>query len=242
MSIPLKNKLTVVIPCYNEENYIEDTLLSLYKQNGCDGLNVIIADGGSTDRTREIIDYHSKHMYPQLKIKLIEGGKVAYGRNEGSKYAITKYILFLDADSILFDSNNLKYNVELMESKNLDLLTCQIKSTVNNIKTMIAFSLFNIFNKVVSLKTPFAVGGYFMTRAYKFKGYGKFNEELNNSEDYWLSKFYNPKKFHISKMKYGQDDRRFMKMGYFGMFKLLFNNFLNRNNIEYFKKDVGYWG
>lgn len=241
MSIPLKDKLTVVIPCYNEENYIESTLWSLYQQTDIKGTTVIIADGGSTDRTREIIEYYSTFMDPHLKINLIKGGKVAYGRNQGSKYVTTKYILFLDADSILFDSNNIKYNINLMESLNLDLLTCPIKSTTYNIKTKIAFGLFNIANKIISLKTPFAVGGYFMTRTYKFRGYGKFDETINNSEDYWLSRFYNPRKFHISKMKYGQDDRRFKKMGYFGMLKLLFNNFINRNNIEYFKKDVGYW-
>ena len=31
------------------------------------------------------------------------------------------------------------------------------------------------------------------------------------------------------------------KMGYFKMIKLLLNNYRNRNNIEYFKKDIGYW-
>lgn len=241
MSVPLKNKLTVVIPCYNEENYIEDTLLSLYKQDGCDGLNVIIADGGSTDRTREIIDYYTKRMYPQLKIKLIEGGKVAYGRNEGSKYVHTKYVLFLDADSILESKNNLEYNVKLLEDHNLDLVTCKIKSRSRSSRSKIAFSLFNFVNKLHSLRAAFAVGGYFLTRTHKFRVYGKFDETLTNSEDYWLSRYYNPKKFRISKMYYSQDDRRFKKTGYLGMFTLLVSNFLNRNNIHHFKKDVGYW-
>jgi hypothetical protein len=80
-----------------------------------------------------------------------------------------------------------------------------------------------------------------MTKIYKFRGFGMFNEELNNSEDYWLSRHYNPKNFHISKMKYGQDDRRFKKMGYIKMLKLIILNHINRNNIDYFKKDVGYW-
>jgi glycosyltransferase involved in cell wall biosynthesis len=242
MSISLKNDLTVVIPVYNEIDYIFATLSSLYNQNGVDSLRVIIADGGSTDGTQSYIDFLIKSFYPKLNITRIEGGKVAYGRNEGSKYAITKYILFLDADSVLTDKNNLLYNVEMMEKENLDLLTCKVKATkISPIKTKIAFNIFNIINKIISIKTPFAVGGYFMTRRYKFFSYGKFNEQLTNSEDYWLSKFYNPKKFCISKMTYEQDDRRFKKMGYFGMVKILINNYLNKDNIEYFKKDIGYW-
>jgi glycosyltransferase involved in cell wall biosynthesis len=242
MSISLKNDLTVVIPVYNEIDYIFATLSSLYNQNGVDSLRVIIADGGSTDGTQSYIDFLIKSFYPKLNITRIEGGKVAYGRNEGSKYAITKYVLFLDADSTLPDKNNLLYNVGVMEKKNLDLLTCEVKATKNSsIRVKIAFSIFNIINKIISIQTPFAVGGYFMTSKHKFRDYGKFNEQLNNSEDYWLSKLYNPKKFHISKMKYTQDDRRFKKTGYIGMVKLLIKNYINRNNIEYFKKDVGYW-
>jgi glycosyltransferase involved in cell wall biosynthesis len=242
MSIPLKNNLTIIIPAYNEVGYISETLASLYKQDGVDGLRVIVADGGSTDETRTHVGLLSKLMFPKLVIQLIDGGKVAYGRNEGSKHVITKYVLFLDADSTLPDKNNLLYNVGMMEKKNLDLLTCEVKATKNSsIKAKVAFSIFNIINKIISIQTPFAVGGYFMTSKHKFRDYGKFNEQLNNSEDYWLSKLYNPKKFHISKMKYTQDDRRFKKIGYMGMVKLLIKNYINRNNIEYFKQDVGYW-
>lgn len=108
-------------------------------------------------------------------------------------------------------------------------------------RTNIAFYIFNILNYFISKKTPFAVGGYFLTRTDKFKELGMFDETLNNSEDYHLSKQYNPKKFRIGKMKYGQDDRRFKKMGYIGMLKLMILNYIHRNNIEWFKNDIGYW-
>ena len=128
-----------------------------------------------------------------------------------------------------------------MERDNLDLLTCKIKDTSGDIKAKIVFSLFNAVNRILSLKTPFAIGGYFLTDTYRFRGNGMFDEQVTTSEDYLLSKKYSKDKFHISKKYYGQDNRRFKKMGYFKMIKLLLDNYKNRNNIEHFKKEVGYW-
>ena len=145
------------------------------------------------------------------------------------------------SDLPILDANNLTYNVNLMNQKRLHLLTGKVKSVGKDPRTNIGFILFNLLNRIISIKTPFAIGGYFMTRTDKFMEYGMFDETLNNSEDYHLSKQYNPKKFHISKMKYGQDDRRFKKMGYIGMLKLIFLNYIHRNNIEWFRRDVGYW-
>jgi glycosyltransferase involved in cell wall biosynthesis len=241
MFTSLKDKVTIVIPTYNEEKYIGRTIENINSQIGIEGTNIIIADGKSTDNTLKIIKYYQSQ-YKKLKIKIIEGGKVAEGRNKGSDHVKTKYTLFLDADSTLIEKDNIKYNIEKMERDNLDLLTCRIKDTSGDVKSKVVFSLFNIVNRILSFKTPFAIGGYFLTNTYRFRGNGKFNEEVTTSEDYLLSKKYSKDKFHISKKYYGQDDRRFKKMGYFKMIKLLLDNYRNRNNIEHFKKDVGYWG
>ena len=53
------------------------------------------------------------------------------------------------------------------------------------------------------------------------------------SEDYFLSRKYSPRKFRIIKHHFGQDSRRFKKMGYFGMATYLIKNFINRNNKRY---------
>ena len=51
----IKDKLTIVIPSFNEENYIERTITNLANQNNITGTRVIIADGFSRDRTRSKI-------------------------------------------------------------------------------------------------------------------------------------------------------------------------------------------
>jgi glycosyltransferase involved in cell wall biosynthesis len=241
MFTSLKNSLTIVIPCYNEENYLGKTLESIYNQEGVRGLNVLIADGGSTDSTKDIIKYYKVHYKGRLNIREIKGGKVSRGRNEGLKYVKTKYVLFLDADSVLIEEDNLKYNVEKMEKENLDLLTGQVVGGIEGVRLKIGLKLFNYINRILSRYSPFAVGGYFMSRVDRVREYGGFNEEVTTSEDFLLSRQYRRNKFYISKKKYGQDDRRFKKMGYIGMIRLMIGNFINRNNIEYFKRDVGYW-
>ena len=73
---------------------------------------------------------------------------------------------------------------------------------------------------------PFAVGAFMLTRRDKFEEYGGFPAKYETSEDFFLSKQYSPKKFKIAKHYFGQDSRRFKKMGYFGMSWYLIKNFL----------------
>jgi hypothetical protein len=58
-----------------------------------------------------------------------------------------------------------------------------------------------------------------------------------------LSRQFNPKKFAIIDHHFGQDSRRFKKMGYFGMAKYLVKNFANRNNQAYWDRldSSKYW-
>lgn len=237
----IKNKLTIVIPCKNEVNYIGNTLKSISKQSHISGTRVIIADGNSTDGTLDVINVLRSLYMDIIKIDVVKGGKVGYGRNQGAKIANTDYILFMDADTYLFDNDTIYDCLINMNKSNLDLVTCKVKSTVDKWKPKLAFRLFNFVNNIVSRFTPFAVGTFFMTRNIAFKIYGPFDESLEHSEDYFLSKKYNPNNFQISYHYIGQDDRRFKKMGYLGMVKLLIKSFINRDNKNFFKKDVGYW-
>jgi glycosyltransferase involved in cell wall biosynthesis len=237
----IKNKLTIIIPCYNEEKYISQTITSIVKQNNINGTKVIIADNNSTDNTRKII-MDCKEVYKDIiDIQLIDGGNVSVARNNGAKLSNTKYTLFIDADSVLIDNDIIDKTLFVAQHSHLDLVTAEINSVSKDIRTFLMFFLFNISNRIISIKTPFAIGGYFFTRTDKFHEFGGFDESLTTSEDFWLSKKYNPKNFKIIKKKYGQDDRRFKKMGYTGMLKMIINNFINKNNVEYFKKDIGYW-
>ena len=234
----LSDKITIVVPCKNEENYIHHLLDSLRSQDIGD-TRVIIADC-STDNTRKVIKDNSY----SLNVEIIGGGPVSIAKNNGAKLATTPYILFIDADVRFFKNNVIKDAVDIMESKKLDLVGLNIKSYDKDPRAMIGFTLFNTINHTLKFFSPFAVGAFMLTRRDKFIEYGGFPEQFVTSEDYFLSKKYSPKKFRIIKHHFGQDSRRFKKMGYLGMGKYLVKNFVNRNNKKYWDSLDGskYWG
>jgi len=221
------DKITIVIPCKNEENYIPYLLTHLRNQM-IGSTRIIIADC-STDNTREVIQL----MKGNLNVEVIDGGPVSIAKNNGAKLVTTPYILFIDADVRFFKDTVIRDAVKLIESKKLDLIGLNIKCYDRDIRAKIGFTAFNLINHTLKFFSPFAVGAFMLTRRDRFEEYGGFPENLLTSEDYFLSKKYNPRKFKIVRHHFGQDSRRFKKMGYMGMGKYLVKNFINRNNKAY---------
>lgn len=235
--IKLSEKITIVIPCKNEENYIKHLLDSLRLQE-LGGTRIIIADC-STDNTREVI----KNNRAFLNIEIIEGGPVSVAKNNGARLVKTPYILFIDADVRFFDNYVIRDAVATIENDNLDLIGLNIMCYDDDVRAAIGFMVFNTINSVLKYFSPFAVGAFMLTRRDRFEKFGGFPEKFSTSEDYFLSRMYNPKKFRIIGHYFGQDSRRFKKMGYFGMAFYLVKNFINRNNKKYWDNldNSKYW-
>jgi glycosyltransferase involved in cell wall biosynthesis len=233
----LSDKITIVIPCKNEENYIHHLLDSLRLQNIKD-TRIIIADC-STDNTRQVIKNNSQ----LLNVEVIEGGPVSTAKNNGARLVTTPYILFIDADVRFFSNDVIKDSVEEIIKNNLDLVGLNMKCYDNDVLAIIGFNIFNVINNILKYFSPFAVGAFMLTRRDRFEELGGFPEKFATSEDYFLSRMYDPKKFSIVKHYFGQDSRRFKKMGYLGMAIYLIKNFINRNNKEYWDKldSSKYW-
>lgn len=235
--IKFSDLITIVVPCKNEENYIAHLLMHLRNQM-IGSTRIIIADC-STDNTREVIQI----MKGNLNVEIIEGGPVSIAKNNGAKLAKTPYILFIDADVRFFKTTVIRDAVEEIESKNLDLIGLNAKCYDRDVVASIGFSIFNVINNVLKYFSPFAVGAFMLTRRDRFEEFGGFPEKFSTSEDYFLSRMYSPKKFKILNHYFGQDSRRFKKMGYFGMAAYLIKNFINRNNKEYWDRldSSKYW-
>ena len=235
--VTLGEKLTIVIPCKNEERYIGHLLDSLRLQK-IGNTKIIIADC-STDNTRDIIINNRSF----LNVEIIDGGPVAVARNNAAKLVTTPYILFIDADVIFFDSFTIRDAVFELELDKLDLVGANIRCYENDWRADLSFYIFNQLNHILKYFSPFAVGAFMLTRKDKFDEYGGFPEQFTTSEDFFLSSKYDVKKFRIINHFYGQDSRRFRKMGYLGMAWYMIKNFINLKNPKYWTKDSHnkYW-
>lgn len=227
---------TVVIPSYNEERYIYNTLWYVSRQTLDTKIRVIICDANSTDMTLEHISKADTD-FENLDIEIRTGGNVSYGRNKGAEIVTTPYILFLDADSVLLDTDTISET--LLNSAKFDIIGCKQNSTTTGFRSNLTWGLFEFIRKI--MPETFCTGCYFFISKDKFDELGGFDETLNNSEDFWLSRKIPKSKFKILDKYIGQDDRRFKKMGYIKFLKIVLFNYWNKNNINWFKKDVGYW-
>ena len=233
----LQDKITIVVPCKNEENYIVHLLMHL-RQQDIGNTRIIIADC-STDNTREVIQV----MKGDLNVEVIDGGPVSIAKNNGASLVTTPYILFIDSDVRFFSNTVILDTVNELEYNNLDLIGLYAKCYDNSVRAKIGFMIFNVINSIMRHWVPFAVGAYMLTRKDKFDEFGGFPAKYETSEDFFLSKMYDIKKFKLVNHYFGQDSRRFQKMGYFGMAWYLIKNFWNRNNEKYWNEidNSKYW-
>jgi len=223
----LQNKITIVVPCKNEQDYIGHLLMHLRQQN-IGNTRIIIADC-STDDTRKVI----QALKWSLNVEVIEGGPVSVAKNNGAKLVTTPYILFIDSDVRFFSDTVISDCVDEIEKNNLDLIGLYVKCYDGDKRAQIGFMLFNAINNMMKHFSPFAVGAFMLTRTEKFLELGGFEEKHGTSEDFFLSQKYDIEKFKLMNHYFGQDSRRFEKMGYFGMAWYLIKNFWNRNNEKY---------
>jgi len=232
----LKNLITIIIPCKNEEQYIGKLLQDLQCQEQINGVRIIICDL-STDSTREVISLNTG----TLQVEVMAGGPVAQARNTGALAATTPFLLFLDSDVRFFRSDTIKVAMEVLIKRKLLLVSAYLKNYGKDLRASILFKLFNLFNYCYQHFTAFAVGAFFLVDRKSFLDRGMFPTQYEHSEDYILSKQYTTQQFTLINHYYGQDERRFNKLGYIGMIKFLITNFLKRNNDAHFIKPMGYW-
>ncbi|MGC9310156.1 MAG: glycosyltransferase [Candidatus Aenigmatarchaeota archaeon] len=89
-------EISVIVPALNEEKYIEDCLKSILNQTfPRKRYEIIVSDGASTDNTGKI----AKRYADRVVVSKKRG--IWWGRNYGAKFAKGKYLVFIDADTVL---------------------------------------------------------------------------------------------------------------------------------------------
>ncbi len=97
----MKDLVSIVVPVYNANKYIEDTVMSIVRQSHTDW-ELLLVDDGSTDGSTETIKRLSKEDETgRIKVLLPEKhGSAAKARNYGISQATGRYIAFVDADDL----------------------------------------------------------------------------------------------------------------------------------------------
>jgi glycosyltransferase involved in cell wall biosynthesis len=119
----MSNKLpvSIVICALNEEKRIKDAIKSAYDNNPNE---VIVVEGGSTDKTLEIAKKYADKVYS------VENYVLGYKRAYGAKVSTQKYILYLDADHIL-PKGSLETMINELDSRKLVGIQASLKSVKN---------------------------------------------------------------------------------------------------------------
>lgn len=122
-------KITVVIPVYNAEKYLEKCITSVLKQT-YKNLEIIIIDDGSNDNSSLIIKKMAKL---DSRIIFIQQENLGPGiaRNKGIEHATGKYVVFLDSDDFL-ESNYLE--LISIKAQNKDLIFIDVLQVTKDLK------------------------------------------------------------------------------------------------------------
>jgi glycosyltransferase involved in cell wall biosynthesis len=169
-------KVSVIIPTYNEEQYLPKLLDCLASQTMRD-FEIIVADADSDDRTPEIAsDYGAK---------VVPGGMPAAGRNAGAAAAQGDYYFFFDAD-VKFNKHFLARAHAELDRRYIDMATCETRplSNVALDRTMHKFA--NLYVKLNQFTNPVAPGYTMMIHRRLFERVGGFDENVTHAEDFDL--------------------------------------------------------
>ena len=109
-----KPKVSIIIPVYNAEKFLSETIESVIAQTYTDW-EIIAVDDGSTDRSREILRKYEQRLPLKIRVITQKNSGVSIARNNAIAIAKGEYIAFLDHDD-LWLPDKLEKQVELLDS------------------------------------------------------------------------------------------------------------------------------
>jgi len=189
MSTPASTLVTVILPCRNEAGYIEDCLQSILKQELPNiDLEIIVADGVSTDGTRDYLQRLSAEN-PKVRFLNNPGRIVSTGLNTALGEARGDVIIRMDAHTV-YAPDYIKQCLAVLRETGADNVGGPMRTTAATYKERVIQAVFH---------SPFAVGGarshnpdyegYVDTVIYGcwkksvFECVGNFDEELVRNQD-----------------------------------------------------------
>lgn len=165
--------LSIIIPVLNEVKYLESLIKSIKNQEFEEEYEIIVADGGSKDKTQEIAKNYD--------CKVISGGSPAKGRNEGAKIAHGDLLFFIDADSVL-PQNFFTELIREFKKRKLDLASYPVYPQ-GNIIDKILYGIYNFFAWATQKFLPHATQTVLIKKEIH-QQIGGFDESVTIGEDH----------------------------------------------------------
>ena len=184
-------KLSVIVPVYNVEEYIEKCIESIINQTYTN-LEIILVNDGSTDESGNICDMYAKKD-SRIKVFHKENGGTASAKNMALDNVTGDYITFVDSDDWI-DIEMYKILIDLIKCNNVDMVCCNytkvyndhvdIMSNASSIKSGVILTediLYYAFNR----DHYKGFGAYLVNKIFKKDKVlqCRFNEELKIGED-----------------------------------------------------------
>ena len=171
---------SIIIPAYNEEDYLAATLTALKQATSETTLNgeIIVVDNNSSDNTAEIAKEHG------TKVIFETINQISRARNTGAKEAQGRYIIFVDADTII-PTTLLQQALNNLESGEIIGGGACVAGDIP-----VHFSMQFLLDSWnwLSIKTRYAAGSFIYCQRQAFEEIGGFSEAVYASEEIWLSK------------------------------------------------------
>lgn len=166
--------ISIIIPTFNEEDYLPQLLRSLRKQTFRD-YEIIVSDNHSTDNTRTIA--------LEMGATVVDGGLPACGRNNGARIAKADWLLFLDADVVL-PPNFLKEAMAEIEEKGLSVTSCLVDPLSEKKIDKLLHCIANLYLRVIKRFSPHAPGFCIFIKKELHHSIGGFDEKIKLAEDH----------------------------------------------------------
>jgi len=227
--------ISIIIPTLNEEKYLPRLLESIKNQDYPGEIEIIVADARSKDKTREIAQ--------SFGCRVVEGGLLSLGRNEGAKVARGELLLFSDSDVVL-PKDFLTKAVKAFRDHNLGAACFTIYPFGGSRLQKLLFNLFFNYPTRVVTKIITPLGSVvFLVKKDVHKSINGFDELCVFQEDFeYLKRLRKKAKykilkdihFHVSVRRFDNDGwaSSFLK-GVGGVFYLVFIGSIRTDIFKY---------
>lgn len=148
-----KDLITVIVPVYNVERYLEECINSIINQT-YKTIEIILVDDGSTDNSGNLCDEY-KRIDDRIKVIHQKNMGQSSARNCGIKHSNGKYIFFLDSDDVI-QNNTLELMYNILENNKECISICNLESfdskyTYSNDKTYKSYLPVEYFEEILKL-------------------------------------------------------------------------------------------